>query len=133
MDNFKIVMVFEVRWITNTKKNQQAAYKSQAYPETGYIFNYRRASQDDLCYACAFCNSVYYQRSKDGVPCPTIPSIRINGNHFYNEIDGNFYVEVETLEHYARHQARNCSTQLPLLNLNGDNNNANDKSILIMN
>jgi hypothetical protein len=51
----------------------------------------------------------------------------------YNENDGNFYVEVETLEHYARHQARNCSTQLPLLNLNGDNNNANDDSILIMN
>jgi hypothetical protein len=45
---------------------------------------------------------------------------------------GNINVALETLQHYARHQARNCSTQLPVLNFD-ENNNGNDDSILILN
>jgi hypothetical protein len=45
---------------------------------------------------------------------------------------GNINLQMDNLQHYARHQARNCSTQLPVLNFDEDNN-GNDDSILILN
>jgi hypothetical protein len=41
-------------------------------------------------------------------------------------------LNLATLLHYARHQARNCATQLPIVN-HDENNNGNDDSILVLN
>lgn len=90
-------MAFQVRWVTNRNKQQSPAFKSRQHANAGYIFLFTKHAQNNefTYYSCSNCRKISEIRKKNDEHCPSVPTIKVNGNQFLQDPDSLKHVCIE--------------------------------------